>query len=89
MKLFQNIGARDKNRLQDFLFCCEADARGRAGFEDITYLPKKYLMDALLAVQQVDISDLVAEGLEGAEIGKQLKQRQIAQLTSFKTEYQA
>lgn len=90
LKLFQNIGAlRDKNRLQDFLFCCEADARGRAGFEDITYLPKKYLMDALEAVQQVDISDLVAKGLEGAEIGKQLKQRQIAQLTAFKSEYQA
>ena len=90
LKLFQNIGAlRDKNRLQDFLFCCEADARGRAGFEDITYLPKKYLMDALEAVQQADISDLVAKGLEGAEIGKQLKQRQIAQLTAFKSEYQA
>jgi len=90
LKLFQNIGAlRDKNRLQDFLFCCEADARGRAGFEDITYLPKKYLMDALETVQQADISDLVAKGLVGAEIGKQLKQRQIAQLTAFKSEYQA
>ena len=59
------------------------DARGRAGFEDITYQAKKYLMDA----QKVDISDLVADGVKGADIGSHLKQRQIAQLTTFKTEY--
>ena len=88
LKLFQNIGAlRDSNRLTEFLNCCEADARGRAGFEDITYQPKQYLMDALLAVQKVDISDLVADGVKGADIGSQLKQRQIAQLTTFKTKY--
>ena len=88
LTLFQNIGAlRDSNRLTEFLYCCEADARGRAGFEDITYQPKDYLMDALLAVQKVDISDLVADGVKGAEIGAQLKQRQIAQLSVFKSEY--
>ncbi|MGB0473510.1 MAG: multifunctional CCA addition/repair protein [Porticoccaceae bacterium] len=88
LRLFQNIGAlRDTSHLRDFLYCCEADARGRAGFEDITYLPKQYLTDALLAVKQVDISDLVANGVKGAEIGKQLKQRQIAQLTAFKAQY--
>jgi tRNA nucleotidyltransferase (CCA-adding enzyme) len=88
LKLFQNIGAlRNTDRLMDFLYCCEADARGRAGFEDITYYPKQYLMDALLAVQKVDITDLVADGVKGAEIGVQLKQRQIAQLKNFKSEY--
>ena len=89
LKLFQNIGAlRDSNRLNEFLDCCESDARGRAGFEDITYQPRKYLSGALSALQQVDISDLVSENIQGAEIGRQLKQRQIAQLTAFKSEYQ-
>jgi len=89
LKLFQNIGAlRDSTRLDEFLDCCESDARGRAGFEDITYVPKKYLSDALRALQQVDISDLVANGVEGSEIGRQLKQRQIAQLETFKSDYQ-
>ncbi|MAV38957.1 MAG: multifunctional CCA addition/repair protein [Puniceicoccaceae bacterium] len=87
LKLFQSIGAlRDNNRLKDFLYCCEADARGRAGFEEITYQPKKYLTDALLALQKVDISDLVADGVKGSDIGVQLKQRQIEQLTIFKSE---
>lgn len=88
LKLFQNIGAlREPKKLSEFLICCEADARGRAGFEEAPYQPHAYLTQALKAAQSVDISDLVAEGLKGAEIGKQLKQRQIAQLTIFKTEY--
>jgi len=36
-------------------------------------------------VSQVDISDLVDQGVSGAEIGKQLNQRQIQHLTEFKT----
>ena len=88
LKLFQNIGAlRDDRRLSDFLYCCEADARGRTGFEDITYHARDYLMAALSAVKKVDISDLVADGVTGAEIGRQLKQRQIEQLTTFKSNY--
>jgi tRNA nucleotidyltransferase (CCA-adding enzyme) len=89
LMLFQNIGAlRDKQRLDDFLCCCEADARGRTGFEDITYHARDYLMAAFSTVQTVDISDLVANGVKGADIGRQLKQRQIAQLTTFKLNYQ-
>ena len=88
LKLFQNIGAlRDDRRLSDFLYCCEADARGRTGFEDITYHARDYLMAALSAVKKVDISDLVADGVTGIEIGRQLKQRQIEQLTTFKSNY--
>ena len=88
LKLFQNIGAlRDDRRLSDFLYCCEADARGRTGFEDISYHARDYLMAALSAVKKVDISDLVADGVTGAEIGRQLKQRQIEQLTTFKSNY--
>jgi tRNA nucleotidyltransferase (CCA-adding enzyme) len=71
----------------DFLTCCEADIRGRAGFENATYPSKDYLLAALKSVNKVDISDLVAQGVTGAEIGKQLNQRQIQQLTEFKNNY--
>ena len=86
LKLFQSIGAiRSPDKLIDFLTCCEADIKGRAGFEDAAYPSKDYLLAALKAVSQVDISDLVAQGISGAEIGKQLNQRQIQHLTEFKT----
>ena len=88
LKLFQSIGAiRSPDKLIDFLTCCEADIRGRAGFEDAAYPSKDYLLAALDAVSTADISDLVAEGINGAEIGKQLNQRQIQQLTEFKNNY--
>ena len=86
LKLFQSIGAiRSPEKLIDFLTCCEADIKGRAGFEDAAYPSKDYLLAALEAVSQVDISDLVDQGVTGAEIGKQLNQRQIQNLTEFKT----
>ena len=86
LKLFQSIGAiRSPDKLIDFLTCCEADIKGRAGFEDAAYPSKDYLLAALEAVSQADISDLVAQGISGAEIGKQLNQRQIQHLTEFKT----
>ena len=86
LKLFQSIGAiRSPDKLRDFLTCCEADIKGRAGFEDAAYPSKDYLLAALEAVNKADISDLVAQGVTGAEIGKQLNQRQIQKLTEFKT----
>ena len=86
LKLFQSIGAiRSPDKLIDFLTCCEADIKGRAGLEDAAYPSKDYLLAALEAVSQADISDLVAQGISGAEIGKQLNQRQIQHLTEFKT----
>ncbi len=88
LKLFQSIGAiRSPDKLLDFLTCCEADIKGRAGFENAAYPSKDYLLTALEAVNNADISDLVAQGITGAEIGKQLNQRQIKQLTEFKTNH--
>lgn len=88
LKLFTGIGAiRSSAKLMDFLNCCEADARGRSGFENNAYIPSDYLPKALEAVQDADISDLVANNVKGAEIGRQLKQRQIAKLTEFKKTY--
>ena len=88
LKLFQSIGAiRSPDKLLDFLTCCEADIKGRAGFENAAYPSKDYLLAALEAVNNADISDLVAQGITGAEIGKQLNQRQIKQLTEFKTNH--
>jgi len=88
LKLFNGIGAiRTPSKLVDFLHCCEADARGRTGFEDRDCPSTQYLTSALDTVFKTDISDLVAAGVDGAEIGRQLKQRQIARLTEFKSNY--
>ena len=88
LKLLKAIGAlKSSSRLEDFLTCCEADARGRTGFEDRHYPSSVYLRGARECVIKTDIADLVEAGVSGAEIGKQLSMRQTAALTEFKAHY--
>ncbi len=88
LKLLKGLGAlKSADRLEDFLLCCEADARGRTGFEDRDYPSSDYLREARQVALDTDISDLLNSGISGAEIGQQLSQRQIAGLTEFKQNY--
>ena len=88
LKLLKAIGAlKSSSRLDDFLTCCEADARGRTGFEDRDYPSSAYLREAREIVIKTDIADLVEAGISGAEIGQQLSLRQTAALAEFKAHY--
>jgi len=88
LKLLKAIGAlKSSSRLDDFLTCCEADARGRTGFEDRDYPSSAYLRQAREIVIKTDIADLVEAGINGAEIGLQLSLRQTAALAEFKAHY--
>ena len=55
---------RQPKRLERFLLACEADARGRTGFEDREYPQRDYLNAILEAVNQLDVEALLAENLE-------------------------
>ena len=89
LKLLTVIGAlKSADKLDDFLLCCMADAKGRKGLEHQDYAPNTYLRAAREAVIKVDVADLVANGLKGADIGIDLKQRQIDALSQFKQHYQ-
>ena len=88
LKLLKAIGAlKSSSRLDDFLTCCEADSRGRTGFEDRDYPSSAYLRQAREIVIKTDIADLVEAGISGAEIGQQLSLRQTAALAEFKAHY--
>lgn len=88
LKLLKGLGAlKSAERFEDFLLCCEADARGRTGFEDRDYPSSDYLRQARQVVINTDISDLLNAGVSGAEIGQQLSLRQTAKLTEFKQNY--
>ena len=88
LKLLKAIGAlKSSSRLDDFLTCCEAYARGRTGFEDRDYPSSAYLRQAREIVIKTDVADLVEAGISGAEIGLQLSLRQTAALAEFKAHY--
>ena len=65
LDLLESLDAlRQPKRLERFLLACEADARGRTGFEDREYPQRDYLNAILEAVNQLDVEALLAENLE-------------------------
>ncbi|MDG1820157.1 MAG: multifunctional CCA addition/repair protein [Porticoccaceae bacterium] len=90
VNLLKGIGAiKSSAKLEGFILCCMADARGRTGFEQRDYPPADYLRAALSTVMDVNIADLVKSGIEGAEIGRQLNLRRIASIAELKQTYSA
>jgi tRNA nucleotidyltransferase (CCA-adding enzyme) len=66
---------RRPSRFEKFLMACEADARGRTGFEDRPYPQAEYFRAAWKAAGAIDISDLTSSQLSGKEIGKEIASR--------------
>lgn len=88
VNLLKGVGAlKSRARLEDFILCCEADARGRTGFEDRAYPSSDYLRAALDGISNISVADLVEAGIDGAEIGRQLHLRRTARMTEIKQHY--
>ena len=78
MRLLERCDAlRQPARMQEVLWACECDARGRMGLEDSPYPQRQRLRNALdrvLAVETAPIaSQAQAEGLTGIEVGQRIQ----------------
>ena len=85
VKFFTNIDAyRRPERFQQFLLACEADSRGRTGYEKI--LPKQVALcqNYFNATQAVAVADIVKAGYKGQAIGEQLYQERLSALRAYK-----
>ena len=79
LKLFKNVDAfRKPDRFEQFLLACEADARGRKGYEERPYPQAELLRVAFDAANKVDTKEVANSGLEGKQIAEKIKQLQIA-----------
>jgi tRNA nucleotidyltransferase (CCA-adding enzyme) len=58
---------RKPERLTQFLLACEADFRGRPGFERAEFEPQKILSQALIAAQKVNVQEVIA-GLASPQV---------------------
>ncbi len=79
-KLEQLDAFRRPERFGQFLIACEADARGRAGFEDRGYPQAEYFQSALKVANEVDTNELQKNGLEGKALGQEIKKHQIERI---------
>jgi tRNA nucleotidyltransferase (CCA-adding enzyme) len=62
VKLFEKVDAfRRSERFEQFLVACEADARGRTGFEHRDYPQAAHLREAFVAASSVDAGSIAAD----------------------------
>ncbi|MEW6166091.1 MAG: multifunctional CCA addition/repair protein [Pseudomonadota bacterium] len=83
--LLERLGAfRNDARFEAVMQACEADARGRLGFEDCAYPQTDYLRAARRQALSIAARAVVADGFEGAAVGEELRRRRIAALRAWK-----
>lgn len=87
--MLQTIGAfKPDSRLDEFLQACEADARGRTGFEDRPYPQADYIRAAAKAAAAVDTSAALLKGLQGEQIGIAIRKLRAQAINDYKQGYQ-
>jgi tRNA nucleotidyltransferase (CCA-adding enzyme) len=85
LKVLQSNDAfRRPERFAQFLLCCEADARGRTGFENRDYPQADFFRNALTAAQAVDMASIHAIGLTGKDFGDEVNRQRLQNLVQLK-----
>ncbi|QEI11427.1 multifunctional CCA addition/repair protein [Cellvibrio japonicus] len=79
-------GFRRPERVEQFLLCCEADARGRTGLEARAYPQADYVRQALQRCLSVTSKQFLTQGLNGKALGDAIHQERLKQLQTFKTD---
>ena len=87
LKVLQKVDAfRRPERFHSFLLACEADARGRTGFEDKDYPQTDYFKRAWEEAGKVTADQVANEEASGAEIGKEIDKLRLKAIQSVKAE---
>ncbi|MBV1881863.1 MAG: multifunctional CCA addition/repair protein [Pseudomonadales bacterium] len=87
-KLFKAIDAyRRPDRLNDFLVACEADYRGRTGFEKRDYFQPDFLSACFKASAKTDISNLQEKGFEGKKMGDEIHRLRIKAIKQVQSDF--
>lgn len=86
LKLFDQVDAwRRPERFEDFLLVCIADARGRTGLEECDYPQAEYCRNALKEALTITAQDIIATGIQGAEIRPALAKARADHLKGWKS----
>jgi tRNA nucleotidyltransferase (CCA-adding enzyme) len=83
LKTLQSLDAfRRPERFEQFLLACEADSRGRTGFEDRQPEQTGIMRRAYQAAAAISVNPLIKQGLSGDDIGKELHKLRIEAIKS-------
>ncbi|HIJ22369.1 MAG: multifunctional CCA addition/repair protein [Gammaproteobacteria bacterium] len=82
LKVFEGVDAfRRPQRFEEFLLVCEADQRGRTGFEEAIFSQGETLRSAFEAAQSVKTESILEDGFQGIEIREEFKKRRISAIS--------
>ena len=83
LELFESIDAfRRPERLDVLIAVCEADVRGRLGFERRSYDQPRIARAAFAAANAISARPIAESGLRGPEIGKALHDQRVAAIAN-------
>jgi tRNA nucleotidyltransferase (CCA-adding enzyme) len=74
---------RRPQRLRQFLLACEADARGRTGFEERSYPQAQFLLQAYDCIAAIKPSAEMTANKAGLQIAEELRRMRIAALETL------
>ena len=79
---------RRPERFQQFLVACEADARGRTGFEDKDYPQAGQFKKYFAIAKDIDTNHLETDSLSGKKIAELIRQLRIKSVTKYRASIQ-
>lgn len=84
VKTLEQLDAfRKPLRFEKFLLACEADARGRPGYENRPFPQGDFFREAFDAAQDVDIKALVEHGYSNQALADQIRQARIKRVAAI------
>lgn len=90
LDLFEAVDAfRRPDRFEQFLLACEADSRGRPGYENADFEQPRLLRAVLAAAAAIRGGDLAREGLRGEALADELRRRRIAAIRDARQDFHA
>jgi len=78
---------KDRKRFELLLIACEADAKGRLGFENRPYPQKDFWLAVTDIANNVDRKAVLAEGFSGPAIGEAIERARLQLVKQFLQTY--
>ncbi len=88
VKTLEQLDAfRKPERFEKFLLACEADARGRTGYENKDFPQGAYLMQALKVAKNINIDELRGLGFENQALANKIREARVSAVKELKNNY--
>lgn len=85
VKFLERVDAyRRFDRFKEFLMACEADSKGRLGFEENEYPQREFLLEAYALTNNIDVKPLMEQGLKGLKLANAIHNERVQRLDAWR-----